>query len=36
MTGGIRAVVAYDYHEDIEEFRQAFCQTGDSSGPKVG
>src|SRR5215211_6128466 len=36
MTWDIRAIVAYDYHEDIEEFRQAFGQTGDSSGPKVG
>ena len=36
MTWDIRAVVAFDYHEDIEEFRQAFGQTGDSSGPKVG
>jgi hypothetical protein len=36
MTWDIRAIVAYDYHEDIEEFRQAFGQAVDSSGPTVG
>ena len=36
MTWDIRAIVAYDYDQDIEEFRQAFGQAGDSSGPKVG
>jgi hypothetical protein len=36
MTWDIRAIVAYDYHEDIEEFRQVFRQPVDGSGPKVG
>ena len=36
MTWDIRAIVEYDYHEDIEEFRQTFGQAVDSSGPTVG
>jgi hypothetical protein len=36
MTWDIRAIVAYDYHEDIDEFRQAFGQTLDNSGLKLG
>jgi len=36
MTWDIRAIVPYDYDQDIEEFRQAFGQAVDSSGPTVG
>jgi hypothetical protein len=36
MTWDIRAIVAYVYHEDIEEFRQVFGQPVDGSGPKLG
>ena len=36
MTWDVRAIVAYDYHQDIEEFRQALGQSTDNSGPTVG
>jgi hypothetical protein len=36
MTWDVRAIVPYDYDQDIEEFRQAFGQAVDSSGLTVG
>jgi hypothetical protein len=36
MTWDIRAIMAYDYDEDIAEFRQAFGEAVDSVGPNVG
>jgi hypothetical protein len=33
MTGDIRAIVPYDYHQDIEEFRRAFGDSGGTDGP---
>src|SRR5215212_4494787 len=32
MSWDVRAIVPYDYHQDIEEFRQAYG----GSGPTVG
>jgi hypothetical protein len=36
MSWVIRAIVQYDYDQDIEGFRQAFGQAVDSLGPTVG
>jgi hypothetical protein len=32
MTWDIRAIVEFDYHQDIEEFRQAFGDAGGADG----